>query len=157
LHTIGDIAGEPSRRWVSITARCCSRMKSSARAGSTHATLPSCGILLRRTRGCRFGGIAATDGTADSEQRRYVATTRIEAFSDGVFAIAITLAVIDLAIGHSGSALPRVLDAWPSCLAYLVSFLTIGAAWLVQLCDYPGMGTSGSPPGSGTTTTGDLQ
>ena len=66
----------------------------------------------------------------ESDSRRSVRTARLEAFSDGVFAIAITLLVLDLAIGQSGSALHRVLEGWPFYLAYLVSFLTIGAAWL---------------------------
>jgi uncharacterized membrane protein len=66
------------------------------------------------------------------EGRRFVGTTRLEAFSDGVFAIAITLLVLDLAIRDSGPALDRVADAWPFYLAYVVSFLTIGAAWLAH-------------------------
>ena len=66
------------------------------------------------------------------EARRFVGTTRLEAFSDGVFAIAITLLVLDLAIRDSGPALDRVADAWPFYLAYVVSFLTIGAAWLAH-------------------------
>jgi uncharacterized membrane protein len=66
------------------------------------------------------------------EARRFVGTTRLEAFSDGVFAIAITLLVLELAIPRSGSPLERVLDAWPFYLAYVVSFLTIGAAWLAH-------------------------
>jgi TMEM175 potassium channel family protein len=49
-----------------------------------------------------------------------------------VFAIAITLLVLDLAIPGSGPALDRVFDAWPFYLAYVVSFLTIGAAWLAH-------------------------
>jgi len=57
-------------------------------------------------------------------------TTRLEAFSDGVFAIAITLLVLDLSLPRHGPPLERVLHAWPSFLAYVVSFLTIGAAWL---------------------------
>jgi uncharacterized membrane protein len=57
---------------------------------------------------------------------------RLEAFSDGVFAIAITLLVLDLAVGHSGSALERLLNGWPFYLGYIVSFLTIGAAWLAH-------------------------
>jgi uncharacterized membrane protein len=57
---------------------------------------------------------------------------RLEAFSDGVFAIAITLLVLDLALGRSGSPLERVLHAWPYYVAYVVSFLTIGAAWLAH-------------------------
>ena len=55
---------------------------------------------------------------------------RMEAFSDGVFAIAITLLVLDLAVHPPGSALEQVFREWPSYVAYLVSFLTIGAAWL---------------------------
>jgi uncharacterized membrane protein len=64
--------------------------------------------------------------------RRFVGTTRLEAFSDGVFAIAITLLVLDLAIGTSGSPWERLVDGWPFYLAYAVSFLTIGAAWIVH-------------------------
>jgi uncharacterized membrane protein len=63
---------------------------------------------------------------------RYVGTTRLEAFSDGVIAIAITLLVLELAIGDQGSALHRLLEAWPSYLAYFVSFATIGGAWLAH-------------------------
>jgi uncharacterized membrane protein len=57
-------------------------------------------------------------------------TRRFEAFSDGVFAIAATLLVLDLAVGASGSSVERVVDGWPSYLAYIVSFLTIGAVWI---------------------------
>jgi TMEM175 potassium channel family protein len=66
------------------------------------------------------------------EPRRLFGKARLEAFSDGVFAIAITLLVLDLAIPGSGPALDRVFDAWPFYLAYVVSFLTIGAAWLAH-------------------------
>ena len=61
---------------------------------------------------------------------RLVRTTRLEAFSDGVFAIAITLLVLDLVIEPSGTPWERAAGAWPFYLAYVVSFLTIGAAWL---------------------------
>ena len=54
----------------------------------------------------------------------------MEAFSDGVFAFAATLLVLDLALRPPGTPLEQVLNAWPSYLAYLVSFLTIGAAWV---------------------------
>jgi uncharacterized membrane protein len=59
-----------------------------------------------------------------------ISKTRLEAFSDGVFAIAITLLVLELTIRPHGDALHRVFDAWPSYFAYVVSFLTLGAAWL---------------------------
>ncbi len=57
---------------------------------------------------------------------------RMEAFSDGVLAIAITLLVLDVAIRPPGSPTEQFLRGWPSYLAYLVSFLTIGAAWIAH-------------------------
>jgi uncharacterized membrane protein len=57
---------------------------------------------------------------------------RLEAFSDGVFAIAITLLVLDLHVPDPSSGdLARELGAqWPSYVAYAVSFLTIGIIWI---------------------------
>jgi uncharacterized membrane protein len=58
---------------------------------------------------------------------------RLEAFSDGVFAIAITLLVLDLAVpkGHPEGGLWAALGReWPSFFAYLVSFLVIGIMWV---------------------------
>ena len=63
--------------------------------------------------------------------RRFLGTDRLAAFSDGVFSIAATLLVLDIAVRPPGT-LQQVLDAWPAYLAYVVSFLTIGAAWLVH-------------------------
>ena len=57
---------------------------------------------------------------------------RLEAFSDGVFAIAITLLVLDIAVHPPGTPLEQVLRAWPAYLGYAVSFLTIGAAWIAH-------------------------
>jgi len=57
---------------------------------------------------------------------------RMEAFSDGVLAIAITLLVLDLAVRPPGSPLHQFLRAWPAYVAYLVAFLSIGAAWLAH-------------------------
>jgi uncharacterized membrane protein len=59
--------------------------------------------------------------------------SRLEAFSDGVFAIAITLLVLDIHVPEPSSTadLARELGAqWPSYVAYAVSFLTIGIIWI---------------------------
>lgn len=60
---------------------------------------------------------------------------RLEAFSDGVFAIAITLLVLELKVPEleerSGDALRRALLAqWPAYLGFLTSFLTILIIWV---------------------------
>ena len=57
---------------------------------------------------------------------------RMEGFSDGVFGFAITLLVLDIAVHPPGSPLQQLLNAWPAYLAYIISFLTIGGAWLVH-------------------------
>jgi uncharacterized membrane protein len=57
---------------------------------------------------------------------------RLEAFSDGVFAVAITLLALDLAVagpGH-GPLLRQLGEHWPAFAAYLVSFATIGVIWV---------------------------
>ncbi len=64
--------------------------------------------------------------------RRSLGTARMAAFSDGVFSIAATLLVLDLAVHPPGTPLRQVLHAWPGFLAYVVSFLTIGGAWLAH-------------------------
>ncbi len=56
----------------------------------------------------------------------------MEAFSDGVFAFAATLLVVDLALRPPGTPLQQLLHAWPGYVAYIISFLTIGAAWLAH-------------------------
>jgi uncharacterized membrane protein len=59
-------------------------------------------------------------------------TTRLETFSDGVFAIAATLLVLELSVGNAtGPKLGHaLLELWPSYLAYVTSFLTIGIIWI---------------------------
>jgi len=60
-----------------------------------------------------------------------VRTSRLEAFSDGVFAIAATLLVLDLRVPPDTTDLPAaLLRLWPAYAAYLVSFLTIGIIWV---------------------------
>ena len=58
-------------------------------------------------------------------------TSRLEAFSDGVFAIAATLLVLELRVPDEGVVLPRALfHLWPAYAAYLISFATIGIIWV---------------------------
>jgi uncharacterized membrane protein len=56
---------------------------------------------------------------------------RVETFSDGVFAIAITLLVLDIhvppGLHHLGKEL---VHEWPSYVAYVTSFLTVGGVWI---------------------------
>ncbi|MGV8969807.1 MAG: TMEM175 family protein [Microbacteriaceae bacterium] len=62
-----------------------------------------------------------------------VSTTRLEAFSDGVFAIATTLLVLEITVprlGEDGNLFQSLADLWPSYVSYLVSFLTIGVIWV---------------------------
>lgn len=61
-------------------------------------------------------------------------TNRVEAFSDGVLAIAITLLVLEIKIepseyDHLGHALAH---EWPAYLAYATSFLTVGSVWIAH-------------------------
>src|SRR5437879_8769324 len=90
-------------------------------------------LLVRNS--CHCGEIASDGGGgAMSEPNEFVTqqekeTGRIEAFSDGVFAIAITLLILeikvpnahDLGAGGLGAALIRL---WPSYLAFVTSFAT---------------------------------
>jgi uncharacterized membrane protein len=73
-----------------------------------------------------------TDADPPDRRRRFsLQTSRMEAFSDGIFAIASTLLVLDLAVPSVRSGVShRLVEQWPTYLAYVVSFATIGNAWL---------------------------
>jgi len=68
--------------------------------------------------------------SSTDNKKGWLSKTRLEAFSDGVFAIAITLLVLDIAVRPGGSPLDEFFSAWPSYVGYVVSFLTIGVAWI---------------------------
>lgn len=59
-------------------------------------------------------------------------TARLEAFSDGVFAIAITLLILEIKVpGSDVAGLGRELTRqWPSYLAFFISFAFIGIMWM---------------------------
>ena len=56
---------------------------------------------------------------------------RLHALIDGIFAIALTLLVLDLPKpAHSARLVHDLLNTWPSYVAHLVSFITIGILWI---------------------------
>jgi len=59
-------------------------------------------------------------------------TSRTEAFSDGVFAIAITLLIIEVRVpdARAGHLAGDLANQWPSYAAYVVSFAIIGIIWV---------------------------
>ncbi len=61
-------------------------------------------------------------------------TSRVAAFSDGVFAIAVTLLVLDLHVPYTGGGPPSLAYElrleWPGYVGYVVSFATIGIMWI---------------------------
>ena len=63
--------------------------------------------------------------------RRPSESSRVEAFSDGVFSIAITLLVLELAIpALQGEFQTQLVEEWVSYIAYLAAFATIGVLWM---------------------------
>jgi uncharacterized membrane protein len=86
----------------------------------------------------------------DSRREAQKETGRVESFSDGVIAIAITLLILEIKIPKpdeiaSVSLFIKLLDLWPSFLAFVTSFATILVMWanhhrvfrLVRTTDYP--------------------
>lgn len=64
---------------------------------------------------------------------RLLPTGRMEAFSDGVFAIVITLLVLELKVPTGGGDLwGELAHEWPAYLGYFVSFAFIGASWIAH-------------------------
>jgi len=60
-----------------------------------------------------------------------ISTNRLEAFSDAVFAISITLLILEIKTPEPSEHLAAdLLGLWPSYIAYLISFLLIGQVWL---------------------------
>ena len=71
---------------------------------------------------------------AQDPRRRTRPIQRLEALSDGLFAVAITLLVLDLTVPATAHSerhlLAAIADQWPGYLGYVVSFSTVGALWL---------------------------
>jgi len=87
--------------------------------------------LRRRLGGTLVSTTASAERTDDHE--RLLPTSRLEAFSDGVFAIAITLLVIELHVPAGSESLVKGLEhEWPRYLGYFVSFAFIGGVWIAH-------------------------
>src|SRR5215217_506904 len=89
--------------------------------------MPACSIVCSI---CRAPPTKARSSI--TEKGAMLSTNRAEAFSDGVFAIAATLLVLELKVPHvePGGLADALLQRWPSYATYVVSFLTIGIIWV---------------------------
>src|SRR5690348_11578921 len=68
----------------------------------------------------------------EHQAKMTIETGRVKAFSDGVFAIAITLLILEIKVprGTNHTLTRERLQQWPSYLAFLLSFLFIGVMWI---------------------------
>ena len=74
-----------------------------------------------------------TDPSPTPTQEQSSTTARLEAFSDGVIAIAITLLVLEIgipAVQRTDSLIDALAEQWPSYVAFLISFVVIGIMWV---------------------------
>jgi uncharacterized membrane protein len=75
---------------------------------------------------------------SESSENRPVAglsTNRLEAFSDGVFAVAITLLVLNLQVPQIAvvsELVPKLGALWPKLLSYALSFVIVGIYWVAH-------------------------
>jgi len=71
-----------------------------------------------------------------TERKQSEGMNRLMGFSDGVFAIAITLLILNIEVpkptGAATVAVSQIVDEWPDILSYVISFLVIGNYWIVQ-------------------------
>lgn len=80
--------------------------------------------------------MATESSETTSSPARHLAVDRLAALTDGVFAIAITLLSLDVAVptiagaGSGSDLIEALIDQWPSYLAYTVTFFLIGAYWI---------------------------
>lgn len=73
--------------------------------------------------------------SAKPVSRSFLPKDRLEAFSDGVLAIVITILVLELQVPDvepGGSLLEALGEEWRSYLGYLISFMVVGGAWVAH-------------------------
>ena len=74
-----------------------------------------------------------SDSRRARRARTWRSLNRLEAFSDGVFAIVTTILIFNLKVPESPDALLNQLrDQWPSFLGYLIAFAFIGGLWIAH-------------------------
>jgi len=73
-----------------------------------------------------------TDAPDRTTSVRLTESTRVEAFSDAVMAIVITILVLELRVPEHepGRLLTALLNMWGPVLAFLISFLRVSVIWL---------------------------
>jgi len=77
------------------------------------------------------GTAAGAGGAQGEEESAPVSPGRLEAFSDGVIAIAITLLSLEIKLPDEGGSLLRALASlWPGYVGFVLSFLLVGQVWL---------------------------
>ena len=73
------------------------------------------------------------DGGTSAQDSHALPLDRFNAFSDGVFAIAITLLVLEIKVPREGvPLLPALREQWPEFLGYYISFAFIGGIWITH-------------------------
>src|SRR5207248_6448462 len=79
-----------------------------------------------------LGGLWQCSAPNRGYPRSAMSKGRVEAFSDGVFAVAATLLIFNVQLDKTapGGLLAALLAAWPKYAAYVAGFLTIGVMWL---------------------------
>jgi len=89
-------------------------------------------FLHRRCMDAEQKQVSIDNGGAEATGRFYP-LDRFNAFSDGVFAIVITLLVLELPVPPSTEPiLPALAESWPDFLGYFISFAFIGGIWLTH-------------------------
>lgn len=80
-----------------------------------------------------MAGRGDDEGSDLSRLPDFLPPDRLNAFADGVFAIVITLLVLELPVPEGADdLLPALLAEWPDFLAYVVSFVFIGGIWMTH-------------------------
>lgn len=78
--------------------------------------------------------MTATVSTVGTDaERRFENTYRVEALSDGIFTVAMTLLVLDIRVpitNGESSLLGALVAGWPTYLAFVIGFLTLLVCWI---------------------------